>query len=93
MPTPFICLLHSLLRHPLNSPLSLIRTPIDWTAWVVSALVQQSALWSAWSAMAFLFGRNRQRSAQDIVRSSKDLLQKLAKEETPLPKVCLVHTT
>ncbi|KAK1090341.1 Hym1p, partial [Friedmanniomyces endolithicus] len=36
--------------------------------------------------MAFLFGRNRQRSAQDIVRSTKDLLQKLAKEETPLPK-------
>ena len=31
--------------------------------------------------MAFLFGRNRQRSAQDLVRSSKDLLQKLGKLE------------
>lgn len=31
--------------------------------------------------MAFLFGRNRQRSALDMVRTVKDLLQKLAKEE------------
>ncbi|KJX98024.1 conidiophore development protein hyma [Zymoseptoria brevis] len=31
--------------------------------------------------MAFLFGRNRQRSAQDIVRSTKDLLLRLPKED------------
>lgn len=37
--------------------------------------------------MAFLFGRNKQRSAQDLVRSVKDLLQKLVKEEGQVPKV------
>lgn len=37
--------------------------------------------------MAFLFGRNRQRSAQDLVRSTKDLLQRLLKEEGPTQKV------
>ncbi|EGP86749.1 unnamed protein product [Zymoseptoria tritici ST99CH_1A5] len=31
--------------------------------------------------MAFLFGRTRQRSAQDIVRSTKDLLLRLPKED------------
>ncbi|EMC95877.1 hypothetical protein BAUCODRAFT_71629 [Baudoinia panamericana UAMH 10762] len=36
--------------------------------------------------MAFLFGRNRQRSVQDIVRSTKELLQRLEKEEVPSPK-------
>ncbi|KAK3637060.1 Hym1p [Elasticomyces elasticus] len=37
--------------------------------------------------MAFLFGRNRQRSAQDIVRSTKDLLQRLVKEDAASPKI------
>ncbi|KAK5714482.1 Hym1p [Elasticomyces elasticus] len=37
--------------------------------------------------MAFLFGRNRQRSAQDIVRSTKDLLQRLVKEDVASPKI------
>ncbi|RMY98195.1 hypothetical protein D0864_04474 [Hortaea werneckii] len=37
--------------------------------------------------MAFLFGRNRQRSAQDLVRSTKDLLQKLMKEDGSSPKL------
>ncbi|TKA23164.1 hypothetical protein B0A50_07194 [Salinomyces thailandicus] len=37
--------------------------------------------------MAFLFGRNRQRSAQDLVRSTKDLLQRLLKEEGPTQKL------
>lgn len=37
--------------------------------------------------MAFLFGRNRQRSAQDLVKSSKELLQKLLKEEGQNQKV------
>ncbi|KAF2770402.1 Mo25-like protein [Teratosphaeria nubilosa] len=36
--------------------------------------------------MAFLFGRNRQRSALDLVRGTKELLQRLAIEEKPLPK-------
>ncbi|KAF1820543.1 Mo25-like protein [Dissoconium aciculare CBS 342.82] len=36
--------------------------------------------------MAFLFGRNRQRSVQDMVRSTKELLQKLEKEEGPTTK-------
>ena len=37
--------------------------------------------------MAFLFGRNKQRSAQDLVRSVKDLLQKLVKEDGQVQKV------
>lgn len=31
--------------------------------------------------MAFLFGRNKQRSAQDLVKSTKELLQRLVKED------------
>lgn len=41
--------------------------------------------------MAFLFGRNRQRSAQDLVRATKDLLQKLVKEDVQLAKVSTCH--
>ncbi|RMZ23379.1 hypothetical protein D0859_12578 [Hortaea werneckii] len=37
--------------------------------------------------MAFLFGRNRQRSAQDLVRSTKDLLQKLMRDDASSPKL------
>lgn len=37
--------------------------------------------------MAFLFGRNKQRSAQDLVRSVKDSLQRLVKEEGQISKV------
>ncbi|KAK5119475.1 hypothetical protein LTR85_007575 [Meristemomyces frigidus] len=37
--------------------------------------------------MAFLFGRNRQRSAQDLVKATKDLLQKLVKEDVSSPKI------
>jgi len=35
--------------------------------------------------MAFLFGRSRQRSAGDLVKASKDLLQKLIKEDGQAP--------
>lgn len=37
--------------------------------------------------MAFLFARNKQRSAQDLVRSVKDALQKLVKEDGQNAKV------
>ncbi|KAK3114760.1 Hym1p [Teratosphaeriaceae sp. CCFEE 6253] len=37
--------------------------------------------------MAFLFGRNRQRSAGDVVKSTKDLLQKVAREDAASPKI------
>lgn len=33
--------------------------------------------------MAFLFGRSRQRSALDMVKTVKELLQKLPKDESP----------
>ncbi|KAK3709958.1 Hym1p [Vermiconidia calcicola] len=36
--------------------------------------------------MAFLFGRNRPRSASDLVRSTKELLQRLIKEDGQNPK-------
>lgn len=38
--------------------------------------------------MAFLFGRNRQRSAQDMVRSTKELLIKLNRDDGQRAKVC-----
>lgn len=37
--------------------------------------------------MAFLFGRNRQRSALDMVKTVKDLLQKLPREDGQTAKV------
>lgn len=38
--------------------------------------------------MAFLFGRNRQRSASDLIRATKEQLQRLVNEsENPSPKV------
>jgi len=37
--------------------------------------------------MAFLFGRAKQRDAPTLVRSTRELLQKLAGEEKPNPKV------
>jgi len=43
--------------------------------------------------MAFLFGRNRQRSAQDLVKTTKDLLQKLVREEASSGKVGLPCNT
>lgn len=36
--------------------------------------------------MAFLFNRNKQRSNMDLVRSTKEALQRLAAEEKPQPK-------
>lgn len=36
--------------------------------------------------MAFLFNRNKQRSNMDLVRSTKEALQRLATEEKPQPK-------
>ena len=38
-------------------------------------------------SMAFLFGRAKQRDAPTLVRSTRELLQKLAGEEKPNPKV------
>ncbi|KAK5171654.1 Mo25-like-domain-containing protein [Cryomyces antarcticus] len=37
--------------------------------------------------MAFLFGRNKQKASLDLVRSTKDLVQKLATDENPPPKL------
>ena len=37
--------------------------------------------------MAFLFGRNRQRSAQDLVKSARDLLQRLMRDDAQAAKV------
>ena len=39
--------------------------------------------------MAFLFGRNRQRSAQDLVKSTKEVLQRLVKEDSQNQKASL----
>lgn len=37
--------------------------------------------------MAFLFGRNRQKSNADLCRATKDLLTRLSADERPNPRV------
>jgi hypothetical protein len=37
--------------------------------------------------MAFLFSRNRQKNSMELARSTRELMQRLALEEKPNPKV------
>lgn len=41
--------------------------------------------------MAFLFGRNRTRSITELVRTTKDLMNKLVTEDKLNPKVRLLY--